>query len=163
MNAKHAPLVLAAVAVFFSASPLAAQQPMAECPAPEPGATTPIELRIAGIVLRAEVNADVGAVAGDSTRLDARLVSCEDPTRRAQEPRAEPGARPADSVLRLLNDLRLGILLAPSSDGRCFRARIEVSDHAQAVRNGRGNGPLGLELCGLPIGRTATGSPLRIM
>jgi hypothetical protein len=150
MTMTRIPLA-AAAALFFAAAPALAQQPAQDCPAPEPGMETPVEVRIAGMVLRAQVSSQGSTAAGDSARVEARLVSCEDPSRRGAD--AGAAAAPGDGLLRLLSDLRLGIQLTPSADGRCYRAQIHVSDDAADARRNRGDEPVGIELCGLNIGR----------
>jgi hypothetical protein len=154
-------LPVAAAALCFMASPVLAQQPVAPCPEVDSAGETPVEVRVLGMVIRAHVNAAGTTAAGDSARLDARLVSCEDVSRIGADPDA---AAAGDGLLRLLSDLRLGIQLAPSADGRCFRAQIEVADDGPDARRSRVEEPVGIELCGLPIGRSAVGAePARRM
>jgi hypothetical protein len=154
----------AGAAMLLATAPAAAQQPVAqqpvphavqECPAAEPG-TTPVELRIAGMVLRAQVKTEGGAAPGDSTRVEARLVSCEEDRRIAADEDVDhpldAAAASAEGLLRVLSDLRLGIQLTPSADGRCFRAQLDVRDDGPTAARGTGlDGPLGIELCGLPV------------
>jgi hypothetical protein len=155
----------AVAAIVLVAAPAVAQEPdrtaarelaattVKECPTVETG-SMPIELRIGGRVLRAEIRTDGGAAPGDSARVQARLVSCEDAGLRSAEADVEePGAAAVTGeLLRLLSDLRVGIQMAPSADGRCVRAQLDVRDDGPTRRAGPEQ-PLGVELCGLPFGR----------
>jgi hypothetical protein len=157
--------VVAAAAIVLVAAPARAQEPdrsadpglaaktVQECPAVEAG-SLPIELRIAGRVLRAEIRTDGGAAPGDSAAVQARLVSCEDAGLRpaGAETQADEtaGVAAAGELLRVLSDLRIGIQLAPSADGRCVRAQLDVRDDGPTRRAGAGQ-PIGVELCGLPF------------
>jgi hypothetical protein len=141
---------LVAAALLAAAAPALAQQAARDCPPAGSGAAAPVELRIAGIVLRMELHAEGTASPGDSARLDARLVGCEDASRRSPDPDA--GAAPGEGLLRLLHDVRFGLRFAPSADGRCFRARVDVRDEGPDAGRTTGE-PVGFELCGLPFGR----------
>jgi hypothetical protein len=141
----------AAAALAASAAPALAQQHARDCPPARAGAAAPVELRIAGIVLRMELQAEGTAAAGDSARLDARLVGCEDASRRHAD--ADAGAAaPGGGLLRLLHDVRFGLQFAPSADGRCIRARVDVRDEGPDAGRDTGE-PVAFELCGLPFGR----------
>lgn len=162
----------AAAAIVLVAAPALAQEPdrtaaqelaaktVQECPAVEAG-SLPIELRISGRVLRAEIRMDGGAAPGDSARVQARLVSCEDAGLHPAEADAEVtagAAAVAGELFRVLSDLRVGIQLAPSADGRCVRAQLDVRDDGPTRRAGPEQ-PLGVELCGLPFGREPAADP----
>jgi hypothetical protein len=164
----------AVAAIVLVAAPAVAQEPdrtaaqelaartVQECPVVEAG-SMPIELRIGGRVLRAEIRTDGGAAPGDSARVQARLVSCEDAGLRSAEADVEEPAGAAavtGELLRLLSDLRVGIQTAPSADGRCVRAQLDVRDDGPTAARGTGlDGPLGIEMCGLPVDRMRATDP----
>lgn len=158
------------VAVGPAESQESARQSIQTCPEAESG-TTPVELRIGGMVVRAEFKYEGTTAAGDSTRVQARLVTCENTEQRSavggdaeehpdQHAIEEAGAATADGLLRVLSDLRLGIQLTPSADGRCFRAQLDVRAEGPDARLGDApDRPLGIELCGLPFGRDSVAEP----
>lgn len=164
-------------APFLATAPAAAQQPLgqpiapeaAACPAADPSEGTPLELRVAGRLMRVQIRDT--AEEEDGAHLQLRLVGC-DATGAKEVAGASPseeaaggsGGESGSPFLRLMHDLRVGLELAPTEDGRCVRARIAVDDRAETAAADRAAGapaeaasataprrPVGVELCGLPF------------
>lgn len=175
MSTTAVRLCTVAAALFLVATPARAQQPLgqpvepeaAACPSADPNDGTPLELRMAGRLLRVQVR-DL-AEGGDSARVQLRLVGCDTAgadTASVGAPSdtavAEAGGGAESPLLRLMHDLRVGLELAPTEDGRCIRAQIAFDDRAgphapadpaagaESAAAARGE-PVGVELCGLPF------------
>lgn len=163
-------------ALFLGATPVVAQQPLGQplgqpidrdhgaCPSADPNDGTPLELRMAGRLVRVQVRDLAEDIDGASVQV--RLVGCdtadsegdgEEPTGAgtsdaAESPRSDNGS----PLLRLMHDLRVGLELAPTDEGRCIRARIAFDDRGATAPPPAGAGrapgePVEVELCGLPF------------
>lgn len=149
---KLARTLLPTLATLLFAVPAAAQEARA-CPAVEPGDVRPIELRVAGVLLRVQV-AERPVDVEEGTSVDVRLVACEEEegsgTGRADEAAA---VGEGSGLLRVLHDLSLGVALGPSADGRCMRARFDIPrDRVGGADAAAPAEPLRFELCGFGWG-----------
>ncbi|HUH13905.1 MAG TPA: hypothetical protein VMK65_12390 [Longimicrobiales bacterium] len=149
---KLARMLLPTLAALLFAVPAVAQEARA-CPDVEPGDVRPIELRIAGVLLRVQVAEQPMAVA-EGTSVDVRLVACEEEAG-SEAGRADEAAAAGErsGLLRVLHDLRLGVAVGPSADGRCMRARFDLPrDSAAGPDAAAPPEPLRFELCGFSWG-----------
>jgi hypothetical protein len=145
--------IATALALLAAAGWADAQQPP-DCPTVEADRGIPVELRIGDLVLRAQVSSEVRDSA-EGTRVEGRLIGCEraPADAMADDPSGDPSVQGLTGVLRLLHDLRVGLELGPTQEGRCVRARLDVTDGAGSLPGTSGDGPIALELCGLPLKR----------
>jgi hypothetical protein len=141
-------LVAVALAMVVSTAPAAAQA-ATECPAAEAG-TTPLELRIGEFLLRAQLSTRSGA-AGEGSRIEGRLVQCEEERLLGDPVDADDAAAAVStlSVLRILHDLRVAFEVQPEEDG-CIRASFDVAEGKTGRPAGAADRPVSLQLCGLP-------------
>lgn len=154
MSPRIAVLLTGAALLFVPT--VAAAQERAECPEAAAEDGRPVELRIAGIVMRAQVK-ERPAAHEDGTSVEVRVVGCQE-ERGETEGDANAGETRDDvaGILRVFQDLWVGLELGPSEDGRCMRASFAVKDARPGAADEGGaelDEPIGLELCGLPFGR----------
>lgn len=168
-------------ALFLAAESALAQQPLgvpvdehtaehaAACPSVDESDGVPLELRIASLLMRVQVR-DLArpegrpeGEEGNGAGVQVRLVSCDAASSHGVDDARGPDdadaadARDADAespLLRLIHDLRVGLALEPTEEGRCLRARFAIADQAgpaAAGVAGAASDPVDLELCGLPF------------
>lgn len=167
---------LCMIAAPFLATAPAAPGAVA-CPAADASEGMPLELRVAGRLMRVQIQDT--AEDGEGAHLQVRLVECD-----ATGAEDGAGAGPAEGaaggsggesgspLFRLMHDLRVGLELAPTEDGRCVRARIAIDDRAEMPAADPATGvsagaaaatgpqePVALELCGLPFPLTQADRP----
>lgn len=185
-------LCTVAAVLFLAAESALAQQPLgvpvdehaaehaaahsvehaAACPSVDESDGVPLELRIAGLLMRVQVR-DLARPEGrpegelgeeeNGAGVQVRLVSCDAASSHGVDDARGPDdadaadARDADAespLLRLIHDLRVGLELEATEEGRCLRARFAIADQAgpaAAGVAGAASDPVDLELCGLPF------------